>query len=434
MAFDPSKFGAVEIKDDIFDPTKFGATAFDEKPTLSDSLWSKIGQAKGFGQKFDTILQAGAKATRGIPGAKLGSALGTEIGGALAGESLSQIASQIKPEEVIGDTLKAGALPASFAVNPVSALGKIGAGAGLGAISATGESMSKNESPLDVAKKAAFGALAGGAVSAAFVGFGKLLEKTGEKITQGVIKPSEKDLKAGFKIDTIKKYKLGGSLSSMYDKTDEKLSELSHKLSTKLAGSNQTVDLNAILQETSDSLSSNKMKGFGSNTSIQNAVEQLKNEIINVAPDGTLSIPDAQLVKQSAGRFGAWQFGATDPESTARQTVYNAFYTKIKEAIEKNSPEGVKEINKQLSELIPVSHALLKRIPVADRNRVLSLQDMITLTASVLDPRALGSFGLSMAQKSGTVGNALMNVGPKIQRVAPIVGATVGDISSNVNL
>lgn len=400
--------------------------------SLSDSLWSRVSQAKGIGQKFDTLLQAGAKATENIPGAKLGSALGTEIGGALAGESLSQIASQIKPEEVLGDTIKAGVLPASLVVNPVSAVGKIVAGAGLGSVSSAGESMSQGESPLEIAKKAVYGGLAGGAISGAFVGFGKLLEKTGEKITQGVIKPSGKDLEDGFKIDTVKKYKLGGSLSKMYDKTEEKLSELSHKLSTKLAGSDQTIDLNAILQETSDSLSQNKMKGFGSNTSIQNAIDQLKNEIINVAPDGTLSIPDAQLVKQSAGRFGAWQFGATDPDSTARQTVYNAFYKAIKESIEKNSPEGVKEINKQLSELIPVSHALLKRIPVADRNRVLSLQDMLTLTASVLDPRALGTFGLSMAQKSGTAGNILMKAGPSIQKIAPIAGATAGDISANL--
>jgi hypothetical protein len=46
MAFDPSKFGAVEIKEDVFDPAKFGAVPFgNEKQSLSDSLWSKIGQS-----------------------------------------------------------------------------------------------------------------------------------------------------------------------------------------------------------------------------------------------------------------------------------------------------------------------------------------------------------------------------------------------------
>jgi hypothetical protein len=46
MAFDPSKFGAVEIKEDTFDPTKFGAVPFgNEKQSLSDSLWSKIGKS-----------------------------------------------------------------------------------------------------------------------------------------------------------------------------------------------------------------------------------------------------------------------------------------------------------------------------------------------------------------------------------------------------
>ncbi len=413
--------------------------------SVSDSLWTKMGQAKGFGEKFDTLLQSGANATKNIPGAKLGKAVGESIYGlgtagkkALTGDfsgasqTIRDVEKGQNKEEITGDIIKAISLPASFAVNPVSAIGKIGAGAGLGAIASTGEAMSKSESPLEVAKKAVYGGLVGGAVSGAFVGLGKLLEKTGEKITQGVIKPSQHDIEDGFKIETVKKYKLGGSLSKMYDKTDDKLSELSTQLNRKLASSNETIDLNEALQNTADTLKKGKMKGFGTNTQLDKTIEQIKEEILAISQDGKISIPDAQLVKQASGKYGAWQYGMNDPESTARQTVFNAFYKTLKESIEKNSPEGVKEINKQISEIIPVAHALTKRIPVAERNRGLSFQDMMTLVASTIDPRALAMFGISRAQKSGTIGNALMQSAPSLERVAPIAGGIGGDISSQI--
>lgn len=398
---------------------------------------NKISPLNGFGL-LDSIISKGAQLTKNLPGAKLGEALGTQF--AAGKEFLSGnrqgakdiLATAPTSEQVIGDTAKAMITPASLAVNPATALGKISVGAALGAGSAGAEAMTQGASAGDVAKQTAIGGAVGGAVSGAFVGLGKLINSVGEKIQQGVIKPNQHDLADGFDVKNIKKYKLGGSLSKMYDNTENKLATLSHELNRKLSDSTASVNLNDVIAETEKTLTGNKMKGFGANTSIQSALDQLKNEAVNVSQTGQLSVPDAQLVKQASGRFGAWQYGLNDPDSTARQTVYNAFYTKLKEAIEKNSPEGVKDINKKLSELIPIANAIIRRIPVADRNRVLSLQDMLTLTVGALDPRALAGFGISIAQKSGSVGNTLTKVGPAMQSIAPVAGTVGANVASEL--
>lgn len=254
--------------------------------------------------------------------------------------------------------------------------------------------------------------VAGGGVVAK--GIGSFLGSLGDKVLNTVIRPTSNDIADGFSINTIKKYNLGGSLSKMYNKTEAKLNDLTQQLNTKLASSPETIDLQSVLKDTVAQLSSNKIKGFGANTSVSSALDQLKGEI-GALDKSSISIPEAQLVKQSSGKFGAWQYGMTDPASTARQTVYNAFYRNLKTAIENNSPVGVKGINSQLSELIPVQNAILRRIPVADRNSALSLTDMLGLVGGAIDPRALAGLGISLAQKSGTVGNILSKTAPVIE-------------------
>jgi len=168
------------------------------------------------------------------------------------------------------------------------------------------------------------------------------------------------------------------------------------------------------------------LEGFGSNTSTNKAMLQLQDEVLHINSTGKLSIPDAQVVKRATGGMGAWQYGSPDPESTAREAVYNAFYRNLKEAIEKASPPGVKEINAQMQELIPVMNALIRRIPVAARNNAMSLSDIISLSAAAIDPRALGVTLLNFGQKSGNVMNFFMQQGQKVQNAVPTIGNVGG--------
>ena len=248
-------------------------------------------------------------------------------------------------------------------------------------------------------QNAATGAVAGAATGGALAFGGKLFGAVGDKIMTSVIRPTARDIADGFSLDTIKKFDLGGSLNSTYTKTQAMLGQLSSQLRDKLSQSKATIDLSKVVEQTELELSTatGKLKGFGANKKIASALDNLKQEVDVVG--NNLSIPDAQIVKQASGAFGAWQYGRPDPDSKASEVVFNAFYNKLKTAIENASPKGVKEINQQISKLIPINNALICRMPVADRNYALSLGDLVTLAASVSHPGGLALFGLNCSKE-----------------------------------
>lgn len=357
-----------------------------------------------------------------FPGQNVGQAIGTLGGFALSKNKEQYDLSAPTPLQTIGDIAQGAAMVAGIKA-PVAptVLGKAAQFGTIGGISGAGEALKNDGGISDIAKESIKGAAVGAATGAAFglaekgvKKFADLLGKTGDKIQMSVIKPSQADIKDGFSIDTVKKYNLGGSLKQTFEKTDKTLDKLSKELNAKLANSNASVDLNKVYENTAKKLLGNKLESFGSNSQLENAIEKLRNEIIAVAGNnGMVSVPEAQLVKRASGHFGAWTFGAPTPEATASQKVYNTFYNEIKTAIEKNSPEGVKQINQEISKLIPVMNAIIRRIPVAERNSAISLGDIISLTAATVEPRALGLTLLNLASKSGRVGAFIGKNAPK---------------------
>lgn len=327
-------------------------------------------------------------------------------------------------EQLAGDTLKTGSELSAIAAAPVSVGGAVLAGAGIGASQAAGSALQNDASAKDVVKQGAIGGVIGGASGGAAAGIGQFLGVAGNYGLRNLIKPSKADVADGFSLDTIKQYKLGGTLYQMQDKTQRTINDLSGQLREKLTNSDSHVDLNAVLAQTVKAVtgSGSKLKTFGANTRMESALSQLSSEASAIEDAGSLSVPDAQLVKQAAGQFGSWQYGKTDPDAKASEMVYNAFYNKLKTAIEDSAPEGVKEINQQLSKLIPVSNAIVRRIPVAERAAPLSLTDFIGLTASTFEPHALGITLLNFLSKNGIVANKLIN--------APTVGHVIAPYAS----
>ncbi len=302
----------------------------------------------------------------------------------------------------------------------LSKLGRVGIKAGTEAVSTGAISTAQEGEFNDQAKTNAIVgglfSLVGSAAGEAIDLLGKGVKKVGKKIQTTVIKPNLADLKDGFKIENLKKYNLGGSNEQVLFDTSNKLNELSDQLNKKLGSSNVSLNLNGIYDETVAALGGSKAKNFGNIKGTERVLESLKNEITEVAgKNGLVSIPEAQLVKQGAGTKGSWVFGSGDPDASAIEKVYNAFYKNLKVAIEKNSPEGVKEINKQISELIPIQNAVLRRIPVESRNSIMSLNDSISLFGSLLNPKALAVLGAGRLSKSGKFGNFLVNISDKVK-------------------
>ena len=391
---------------------------------------------KGFLQKATDVI------TGIFPGKQVGESIGTLAGLGIAkakGQEEFFDTSAPTPLQVGGDILKgvatigaAGLTPASSIVGKAAQFGALGAATGAG--QAIVEEKPAGEIAGQVLKSGATGAVIGAGIGLAGKGIralSNLLGKGGEKIQTSVIKPSQADIKDGFNIATVNKYNLGGSLKKTFEKTDLKLDELSRELNTKLATNKTPVNLTDVYDKTAKRLFGNKLESFGSNAQMEGAIDKLRQEIIDVAGEnGLVSIPEAQLVKRASGHFGAWTWGVPTPEATASQKVYSTFYNELKTAIEKASPEGIKEINKQISDLIPVMNALIRRIPVAERNSAISLTDIISLTGATLDPRALSISLINRLTKSGTVGAALSKT-PKVGEVVSSAIEPIGRVITN---
>jgi len=248
---------------------------------------------------------------------------------------------------------------------------------------------------------------------------GKSLQSAGERIQFSTIKPTKVDMDNGFDLANVYKHEVDGSLPQVLEKTDKKLSELSQQLSDEIASDpSAKVNLLDAIAKTEQELTQNKVKNFGRNSGISKAIENYVSELEAVAdPSGMVSISDAQHIKRSVGKDGAWQYGMRDKDAIANETVANSLYTNIREAIEQAAPEGTRlhEINKQISELIPIEQAAIRRIPVAARNEAFGLKDMIGAAAALTNTHAWPLLAANFISKNPTAGKIMRKTGKALQ-------------------
>ena len=185
-----------------------------------------------------------------------------------------------------------------------------------------------------------------------------------------------------------------------------------NQLSSKLEAGKTAVNLNKVFSDTSKALTKGKTKAFGDIGATKRVIKNLQSEIREVAgKNGLVDLVEATNIKRGAGTKGAWAFGRVEPDAGATEKVYSAFYNKIRLAIEEAAPKGVQNINKQISELIPISNATIRRLPVAQRNNIISLTDSIGLFSAMFDPRALAIIGAGKLSKAGKFGSFLARLG-----------------------
>ena len=402
-----------------------------QEPSLSQKIWNGLsGIVSSVEQPFISLaatpVQAGVRAL----GLKDPYAQGIPAG--LPGADTKAPVSPLTVKAKSGDILKAGATIGAFATAPANLPAALGTGAAVGAATGAGQALQEDKSLRDIAVDTAIGGAVGGVTGGAVYGLGKLLQAAGDKIQTSIIKPSKVDIEDGFSLDTLKKYNLGGSLETTHHRTQAALNDLTTQLKVKLADADTSVNLNDVFSQTVKELTDeSKLKGFGANTKIANTLQQLKQEITSVGD--IQSVPDAQIIKQAAGQFGAWQYGKVDPDSKATEIVFNTFYNKLKTAIEQGSPEGVKQINQELSKLIPVMNAVVRRLPIAQRSNAISLNEMIGLVGSSVNPIALGPTILAILSRSGRFGNLLSKLGPNVSSASAPAAFTTSKLAEPIS-
>jgi len=275
---------------------------------------------------------------------------------------------------------------------------------------ATSKALSAGAETLEKTMNAPF--KAAGNIPSAILGKG--MKATGEKIQQSVIKPSIRDMKDGFKVENITKHDVGGSLEETIAKSHTKMNQLTKELKNIQAASDARVDINQVIAETKKSLMSKTARTFGDNKAIARVLNDLQKEAKIITKGKPINLVDATNMKRGAGTKGAWAYNRPEADSSAIEKVYTEFYGKLKTAIDTLSPKEAQLINQQLSELIPINNAAVRRLPIEQRNNALSLSDSIGLFSTVFDPKALAMLGGTKLAKSGKFGNLLSKGGNKL--------------------
>lgn len=288
-------------------------------------------------------------------------------------------------------------------------------GAGMEAATAAGVQTTQ-QGTTDGVKTTA--ALAGGTnlgMKAAAKGLGVMAER----IERAMVKPTQADVAQGFKAENVFKHNVGGSLTQSYDKVSKKIQDLSGKLKTVLKGSKGAdVDLATVYADTMADYSGNKQADEAVSRILQKIEFELNAGGVKMG-SGTLNLADANLAKQAVGELGAWLHNpggrlVSDADNITEK-VANTFYKHLKIAIENKAVGPVKDLNRQLSELIPIKTAIIRRIPVEQRQNVINLGDMIGF--------GTGTWGIALANRilrSGQTANA-MNAGA--EAAGPIANA-----------
>jgi hypothetical protein len=285
------------------------------------------------------------------------------------------------------------------------------------------------------ARAAATAALTAGGITGLGEALKPVLSSVGRKIQMGTIRPRAVDLRDGFKWSTLDRFKLKGNLEQSYQQVDTELTRLRTARNAMLAPGAANVDIGAAMRDAQKELSTQvaDLKHAGTSKQVIAQFKKLSGDIMKAAGSGTVDIRLAENAKESIGLLGSWAQGLPDKDAQAIEKAANEIYFQLKTKIEQSvGPQGaqVKILNKKMQDLIPVKRAMLARIPVEDRNRMLSLADLAALLPAMLsgNPLEAGGLALTRGQKSLRVGNALVRHGGT--PLAQPIGRVAAEVST----
>jgi hypothetical protein len=170
----------------------------------------------------------------------------------------------------------------------------------------TGERKETYESLREALKTGAIAGAVSAGTELLAKGISAGLEKLGSKIQFASIKPSQADVRDGFKVDNIKKYNVGGNLNESLVKTNDRLNEYRNQLQNVLKESDGKVNLNKVLNEVDDMLASSETRNFGSNKELMKAYSDMYDELVSISKGkANIDLLTAQDLKIGAGTQGA---------------------------------------------------------------------------------------------------------------------------------
>jgi hypothetical protein len=256
------------------------------------------------------------------------------------------------------------------------------------------------------------------------------LEKVGASQMNRIIKPSIPVERKGFDVKDYFKHGLdanGGSPAKGAVKAKELIEKKSNELGQLIKqGKDNGARVN--IPELVDAYVQQVKSTEGENPDyweviddLDKQAEKIKNRAKTISPDGTLNLLQAQKFKQNLGKRGQWRQKAEarglplSSKQNVESIVSERVYGNLNDAITKAAPEGVRQVNQDLSELIPMRQALEHRAIVAGRNNSLSLGDLGAWIATVANPKLWPIVVANYASKSGTVAAKIYRLGERLQ-------------------
>jgi hypothetical protein len=116
-------------------------------------------------------------------------------------------------------------------------------------------------------------------------------------------------------------------------------------------------------------------------------VDNIINRWDEVYQGGKIDILEAHKLKIEQGRQGNWKSTTagimSNPKAPLESKAHNAIYDALKVNVENKGSEGIKELNKALSEIIPMKLAAEKRMMVDKRNNFTRLDDVVAVTTGL---------------------------------------------------
>lgn len=293
--------------------------------------------------------------------------------------------------------------------------------------SAAGVTALRGGSPSQVATSG----LTAGITNAIVSGVQNLLPAAANKVEQIAVKPSKADIENGFKPENVFKYDLGGTLGQTVAKAQDKLNNLTGMLRNAL-GSNPSanVDLVNIYGKTLADFTNNKQADAALGKIIDHIEFDLNSRGVSLG-GGKLNLADANVAKQAVGDLGAWLNGYKDPDSNILEKVADKFYSNLRQEIETAAGQSgptIKAINKSIGEIIPIKTAVLRRIPVEQRNEIIPLKSVLGLLSGNAGGVALAGANILGRSASGAQG---LNVLANLPGLAPIAARGAGAVGGN---
>lgn len=241
------------------------------------------------------------------------------------------------------------------------------------------------------------------AVEAAGKASGKGAAAVSERLIRRDYMPLKIHEKSGWSYQNAIKHKLyGKDVGDLAESADQKLAAL-YKQQKELIQAGKAAGGRVDFQQALDETMAKIEKGGDSELwdRAPGIMEEYKRRLSRIRDAGkadpadlrkalSKDVADAQIMKSDIGEDAAFAskkgVPGIDEGAAVRGRFAAILYGNVKDQIEKNTPEGLREINKAMSEIIPLRNAAEHRAAVTGRQRIGKLTDFIMGGGAMVEP------------------------------------------------